>query len=55
VVSSPDNPSVNLQILAAIAQLVRKAERVKERILDSGNISTVLEVIREEEEKLNDE
>jgi fructose-specific phosphotransferase system IIA component len=55
VVSSPDNPSVNLQILAAIAQLVRKAERVKERILEAESISTVLEVIRDEEEKLNDE
>jgi PTS system nitrogen regulatory IIA component len=55
VVSSPDNPSVNLQILAAIAQLVRKAERVKERIMDAENVSTVLEVIREEEERLNDE
>ena len=54
VVSSPDNPSVNLQILAAIAQLVRKAERVKERIIEAENISTVLEVIRDEEDKLND-
>ncbi len=54
VVSSPDNPSVNLQILAAIAQLVRKAERVKERIIEAENISAVLEVIRDEEDKLND-
>ena len=54
VVSSPDNPSVNLQILAAIAQLVRKAERVKERIIEAENISNVLEVIRDEENKLND-
>jgi len=54
VVSSPDNPSVNLQILAAIAQLVRKAEQVKERIIEAENISAVLEVIRDEEDKMND-
>jgi fructose-specific phosphotransferase system IIA component len=53
VVSSPDNPSVNLQILAAIAQLVRKAEQVKERILEAENTNTVLDVIRDEEDKLN--
>lgn len=55
VVSSPDNPSVNLQILAAIAQLVRKAERLKERIMRAKNINGVLEVIRDEEEKMKDE
>ena len=53
VVSSPDNPSVNLQILAVIAQLVRKAERVKERIIDADSIKTVLDVIRDEEDRLN--
>jgi len=53
VVSCPDNPSVNLQILAAIAQLVRKAEGVKERIMEAGNVQDVLEVIRNEEDKLN--
>lgn len=55
VVSSPDNPSVNLQILAAIAQLVRKAEQVKKRIMEAEDISTVLEVIRDEEGKMNDD
>jgi len=54
VVSSPENPSVNLQILAAIAQLVRKAERVKERILGAENAQKVLEVIRDEEEHLDE-
>jgi len=39
VVSSPDNPSLNLQILAAIAHLVRKSNSL---------------LIREEEEKLNE-
>ena len=53
VVSSPENPSLNLQILAAIAHLVRKSTSLIKKILEAKNISTVLEVIREEEEKLN--
>lgn len=54
VVSSQDNPSLNLQILAAIAHLVRKANSLMKKILEARNISTTLEVIREEEEKIND-
>ena len=54
VVSSPDNPSVNLQILAAIAQLVRKAKNIISRIKEAENIDAVLEVIREEEDKLDE-
>lgn len=53
VVSSPDNPSLNLQILAAIAHLVRKSGPLLKKILDAKNISTILEVIREGEEKIN--
>lgn len=53
VVSSPDNPSMNLQILAAIAHLVRKSSSLAKKILKAKNISAVLDVIREEEEKLN--
>lgn len=52
VVSSPDNPSLNLQILAAIAHLVRKADTMIQKILKAENIAAVLEIIREEEEKL---
>jgi len=52
VVSSPDNPSLNLQILASIAHLVRKADTMIQKILKAENINTVLEIIREEEEKL---
>lgn len=54
VVSSPDNPSLNLQILAAIAHLVRKANSLLEKILKAKNISQILDIIREEEEKLNE-
>jgi len=52
VVSSPDNPSLNLQILAAIAHLVRKADTMIKKILKAENIYAVLEIIRKEEEKL---
>jgi mannitol/fructose-specific phosphotransferase system IIA component (Ntr-type) len=44
VASSPENPGLNLQILAAIAQLVRKSSPDPQR---------VLRVIREHEERAN--
>ena len=54
VVSSPNNPSLNLQILAGIAHLVRKAKNLIRKILLAENRSAILDVIREEEEKLNE-
>lgn len=51
VVSSPDNPSLNLQILASIAHLVRKSSSLLKRILDAQNIQAILDIIREEENK----
>jgi PTS system nitrogen regulatory IIA component len=54
VVSSPDNPSLNLQILAAIASLVRKSESLLKKILKAKNARSFLEIIREEEEKLSE-
>lgn len=54
VVSSPDNPSLNLQILAAIAHLVRKADNLLKKVIEARNISAILDIIREEEEKLNE-
>ncbi len=53
VVSSPDNPTMNLQILAAIAHLVRKSGSLAKKILKAKDVSAVLDVVREEEEKLN--
>jgi PTS system nitrogen regulatory IIA component len=53
VVSSPDNPSLNLQILAVIARFVRKSSSLEKKILRAENISSILDVIRKEEEKLN--
>lgn len=54
VASSPETPSLNLQILAAIAHLVRKANSLLKKILEAKNISEILEIIREEEEKINE-
>ena len=54
VVSSPDSPSLNLQILAAIAHLVRKAETLVKRVLEAKSIPAILDVIREEENKINE-
>ena len=54
VVSSPDNPSVNLQILAAIAHLVRKAKRVTRRIQEADGVSGILNVIKDEEDRIDD-
>lgn len=54
VVSSPDNPSVNLQILAAIAHLVRKAGSLPKKILQAKSSRRIIEIIRDEEEKLNE-
>lgn len=54
VASSPDNPSLNLQILAAIAHLVRKAKSLQKKILEAENAQDILDIIREEEEKINE-
>ncbi|HZX11690.1 MAG TPA: PTS sugar transporter subunit IIA [Acidobacteriota bacterium] len=54
VVSSPDNPSVNLQALAAIAHLIRKSKNLIDKIFKAKNISEVLSVIQEEEENIDE-
>lgn len=51
VVSSPDNPSISLQILAAIAQLVRKAIALPQRVLEARSPKAVIESVRDEEDK----
>ncbi len=50
VLSSPDNPSLNVQILAAISQLLRKSSSLVKRLLDAKNVSAILDIVREEEE-----
>lgn len=52
LITSPEDPSLNLQILALIAQLVRKSPELKGKILEAQNPDEVLEIIREQEEKI---
>ncbi len=54
VVSSPDNPSVNLQALAAIAHLIRKSKNLVKKVIRARNISEVLTVIQNEEERIDE-
>ncbi len=54
VVSPSDNPSLNLQILAAVAHLVRKAETLFQRILVAEDAASIMNVLREEEERINE-
>jgi mannitol/fructose-specific phosphotransferase system IIA component (Ntr-type) len=51
VASSPDNPGLSLQILAAIAQLVRKSGSLTAKLLDAPDPRGVLRVLREHEER----
>jgi PTS system nitrogen regulatory IIA component len=50
-ISSAEDPSQNLQVLASIAELVRKARALPKRIMAAGDARKILEIIREEEEK----
>ncbi len=51
LITSPEDPSLNLQILALIAQLVKKSPGLKSRLLAAEDVQEVLEIIREQEEK----
>jgi PTS system nitrogen regulatory IIA component len=51
VVSSPDNPSMSLKILAAIAQLVRNATTLPKRVLEARSPKAIIEIVRDEEDK----
>lgn len=52
LITSPEDPSLNLQILALIAQLVRKSPNLKEQLLKAKSAQEVLEIIKELEEKV---
>ncbi len=54
VISSPENPSLSLQVLAAIAQLVRESSSLARKIMGAKNPRKVIEVIREEEDNINE-
>lgn len=51
LITSPDDPSLNLQILALIAQLVKKSPELKAKLLAAKDPRQILEIIREQEEK----
>lgn len=51
LITSPDDPSLNLQILALIAQLVKKSPGLKSKLLAAEDVREVLEIIKEQEEK----
>ena len=54
LVAPPENPGQSLHLLAAIASLVRKAGSLQKRILGAKNPAKVLEIIREEEERIQE-
>ncbi len=49
IVSSPDDPAAGLQVLAAVAQLARKATALPVRVLEAKSPRAVIDVIRDEE------
>jgi nitrogen PTS system EIIA component len=51
VVCSRDEPGTSLQILAAIASLVRKAPGLPRRVLEARTPRSIIEIIREEENR----
>ncbi len=51
VITSPDTPGDNLQILALIANLVRRSRSLIKKISQAGEKKTILDIIREEEER----
>lgn len=51
LITSPEDPSLNLQILALIAQLVKKSPGLKSQLLAGQDAREVLEMIRKLEEK----
>ncbi len=54
VVAAPEDPGSSLQILASIAHLVRKAASLDKKILQAAHARPMLEVIRLEEQKLDE-
>lgn len=51
VVTPSEDPTLNLQILAAVARLARRGRGLLRRILAAATASEILEIVREEEEK----
>ncbi len=54
VISPPENPSLNLQILAAIAHLVRKSNHLISKTMAAKTTAEIMDIIAQEEEELNE-
>ena len=54
VVSPSESPSLNLQVLAAVAHLVRKADKMFERMLAAEDAVSIMKVLKEEEDRINE-
>ncbi len=54
VIAAPGDPGSSLQILASIAQLVRKAGTLDKKILQAASPRPMLEVIRREEQRFDE-
>jgi len=52
VLSSAENPSLNLQLLAAVAHFIRRSRPLLKRICKARTSREILDLIRDEEEKL---
>ena len=55
VLSSPDNPSLSLQVLAAIAQLIRKSKPLKKKIMAAESAAAIWDAIRQEEDRVHEQ
>ncbi|MBP6909233.1 MAG: PTS sugar transporter subunit IIA [Candidatus Saccharicenans sp.] len=51
LITSLEDPSLNLQILALIAQLIKKSPELKDKLLQAKSQSEVREMIKRQEEK----
>jgi PTS system nitrogen regulatory IIA component len=54
VITSPEKASVNLEILGAISQLIRQSRSLPKRIMATRDRRGLVEIIREEEKKLDE-
>lgn len=51
LITSLEDPSLNLQILALIAQLIKKSPELKDKLLQARSQAEVRETIKRQEEK----
>lgn len=52
VVTPSDHPSLNLQVLAVVARLIRRSKHLSKKISRARTSREILDIVREEEERL---